>query len=432
MLGVLAGLKDYLTIGDVVVARDIVGYQSAKITDNGLESRAYHYYAGKIYKLFDVIQDHQFNDISQIMTLIDGKMVKKCKIYKGQVLSGEEILNSKEYKKELKNLHSNAIGLEMEFQGVASACVENDIANILMIKGVCDMGEFKDNPNKDNYQRFAMQQAVRICKIIFNDPLSFQENNLKYSLSRTRNRSVFISGSHDINADNIKIEDFNMFTNKYIDCETAVLFARELSYELAQKGYRIVTGYGKEIGQGVIAGVYQNINFLKPEENSYSNISERILTFPFPRIKHQLYNGFSYEAFKLRYREIMNKEAKFFIAIFGIKIEGTAEKGFFPAKADGVREEFATAHNLGSMVIPVGSTEFISRTLWEEVKNNLDSYYPIMANDKETQENLYKRIELRNAAFAALGEDIDFNNINNRQTLIQSILYFIKKPWEKI
>ena len=232
-----------------------------------------------------------------------------------------------------------------------------------------------------------------------------------------KNKSVFISASHDEAADKLPVVELEKVTRKYLSNSSAMLFSKELAIALSKSGHRIVTGYGKGIGPAVLAGVFSIINIYDKE---YSDLSKYILTFPFPRMPNTKYYGLDYEGFKFKYREMMCKEAKYIIAIFGFKLDEN-----IPTKAYGVGVDLGIALGQGSMIIPVGSTEFISREYWEFYKDKLDEIYPIKKTDK-----IDERIQTRNLLYKELGQDIDFEKVNERQKLISAIIAFMNKPWE--
>ena len=409
MLGVMAGFKKDMEIGDVIIARISIDYQNYKIKKRKFISRAHFYDSGTVYKLFDNITKQALKDHGLSFN-----------IHKGQALSGDVLVDSAPFKSALLGQYPEAKGLEMEFRGVASACRSADVSNILMVKGVCDRGEDKN----DEYQKTAMQNAIELCRIVFDDRRNFDKRKLKHSYSAIVGRSVFISGSHDsaiIERDAIG----SGVTKKFIDCKEAKTFAMELSAAFKEKGFRIVTGYGREIGDAVVAGVLSNLNI---QDSSYTLLSENLLSMPFPRMKDIGYNGYSYEQFKSKYRTIMCKEAAFAVSIFGLKKEEESKK---VVPADGVMEELMVAHNLGRMIIPVGATEFMSRKIWSKVGAELGKYYPLGPSSGESDMRLKQRVALRQQHFERIGRKINFGDEKERADLIKDILEFIKKPWEK-
>ena len=416
MIGVAASMEsqDKAKIGDVIVARESIDYQSGKSKEEKWIPRSYHYYSGKIYKLFDDVREEEFNsDIDDDFN--------KNKIKTGAVLSGGILLDSADVKEELLSIYPEVVGLEMEFMGVASACIDAGINQIVMVKGICDFAENK-SANKSQNQKKAMQNAIKLCKIVFNNPLNFNDNELKYSYSKIISKSVLISGSHNSKISARDITQSKIFKN-FIDCDNAVTFAKELSISLQENGYRIVTGYGLEIGQGVIAGVLSNISMY---ETSYVTLQEKLVSMPFPRLRDNNYNGLNYERFKSKYREIICLEANYAISIFGVKIENESNRII---EADGVEEEIMLAYNMGKFIIPVGATEFTSRKIWEEVKSNLDKYYPINLEDESV---LSEKRKLRDECFNSLGKTIDFNDQLQRRSLIESIILFMEMPWNNL
>jgi hypothetical protein len=59
------------------------------------------------------------------------------------------------------------------------------------------------------------------------------------------------------------------------------------------------------------------------------------------------------------------------IFLFGNKLEDISIRD-----ADGVWEEFEIARSNHAVVIPVGSSGYVSEKLWKRVVNEYDDYYP--------------------------------------------------------
>ena len=62
-------------------------------------------------------------------------------MFKGTVLSGDKLLNSSRYKKELLKSYPETIGLDMEGTGLGATCLNIWVKDWIFIKGVSDKGK---------------------------------------------------------------------------------------------------------------------------------------------------------------------------------------------------------------------------------------------------------------------------------------------------
>ena len=161
-------------------------------------------------------------------------------------------------------------------------------------------------------------------------------------------------------------------------------FAYNLSKALIAEDYKIISGFGKNIGSAIINGSLCEIMGSK-----YKHIDEYLMLRPFPQEtfdpdlpKAELWT---------KYRESMINECGIAIFIFGNKdVNGEW------ALSNGMFEEFGIATKMGKKIIPVGSTGGSSHKIFCEIKNDI-SNYPYLESyieklEKETDPN--KLIEL--------------------------------------
>jgi nucleoside phosphorylase len=81
----------------------------------------------------------------------------KCKIHTGLILSGDKLVDSPEFKKQLLSMAPEAIGGEMEGAGIVSSCYRRRTPWILA-KGICDWAESKG----DKHQEIAAQNTMNL------------------------------------------------------------------------------------------------------------------------------------------------------------------------------------------------------------------------------------------------------------------------------
>jgi len=406
MLGICAGLKNQ-QIGDVVVARELISYEEGKQFDNLFISRASYYYPGEVYKLFDNL------DLDQISN--DGS---KFRIYKGSYLCGEKLVDSPDFKKSLLEKFPESEALEMEGHGVGSACVSNKLYNWIIVKGICDYAENKNNNgNKSDNQRKAMLNAILVARNIFKEDMNFDGIN-QYILNRKPIvRNVFISTSY---LDETDEEAKDLFIN----INDAYDFCRELAYTIANSHLIIHTGAGKFTGNAVICGIDDFIVENDLDKDLLFRYSDYYSAYVFSRPYDNRVSNLSLEHYKQRHREMMIRNIFSSIFVFGCK-----SVDHKVVNADGIYSEFLVSKSANKFIIPVGATGFMSKEIWKIIRNDIDKYYPILERDNQDLNEIRARKALRDELFNNLNIDIDFSKKDERTRLINSIMDFMTQPW---
>lgn len=161
-----------------------------------------------------------------------------------------------------------------------------------------------------------------------------------------KTNSVFISGSAQ-EYDNIWKTTFTTFI-------------KELVKLLYRKGFRIVTGHGRGVGSYVISSVIEEC------QENVSSLEKHltIKAFPYEDREREDYNSL-----KTEYRKGIFRQAGIAIFMFGNKIvDGKV------VSADGVLEEYQIAEDNDAFIIPIGSTGYAAKKIWEHVNQNIDNY----------------------------------------------------------
>ena len=88
-----------------------------------------------------------------------------------------------------------------------------------------------------------------------------------------------------------------------------------------------------------------------------------------------------------RYREDILDETGIAIFIFGNKIDKTTKKNVI---ADGCIKEFEIAREKNNIIIPIGSTGFAAKKIYENVRKNMDDYLYLSSYIEQlgTEENI--------------------------------------------
>jgi len=160
---------------------------------------------------------------------------------------------------------------------------------------------------------------------------------------RYNQKNIFVSGS---------AHDFGTFG------ETRMrTLCKQLGERLMKGKYKLVSGYGLNIGSSVVEGALLNLY-----ENGDSALEKHLLLRPFPR------DTPSIEAeYHRNNREYMVRRCEF--AIF---IAGTSRSS---AESAGVMEEYEMTRRLGKFPIPIGATGFAARRIWELMQPELNTIF---------------------------------------------------------
>lgn len=143
-------------------------------------------------------------------------------------------------------------------------------------------------------------------------------------------------------------------------------FLHSLSKKLSEKSYKILSGFGWGVGSAVINGVLDNM-----ESERVQKLDDYLILRPFPQF---VTGGKNLKELWTSYRQNFIPLAGIAIFVFGNKIDKTT-KDIIPA--NGVVEEFEIAISNGLKVIPIGSTGYVAKELWQKVIDDFDTYYPL-------------------------------------------------------
>lgn len=210
--------------------------------------------------------------------------------------------------------------------------------------------------NKEDYLYAKVKQELKIEDLIrygINAVMIKDYSEITFILSeiekRIKRRNIFISGA---------AADYSPYTET--DAKDLI---HSLSYKLAEKEYKIVSGYGLGIGSIVINGALDyKLN------SNYRNLDDLLILKPFPQM--QSGNKTIPEIWR-DYRNDMIAKAGIAIFVFGNKlVDGEI------VNSNGMEEEFGICLKHSVIPIPIGLTGSVSKTLWDKVMSNLNAYYP--------------------------------------------------------
>lgn len=199
-------------------------------------------------------------------------------------------------------------------------------------------------------QELFIQDLLRVgIKSLLVDDYSEITDLLAAVERQYRRNTVFISGA---------AHAFSPY-----DEESVNRFVYDLSQDIVKSGLRIVTGFGLGIGSSVITGA---LNHIYMTGGTLAN--EQLVMRPFPQ--PQLGSN-DMGSLWTDYRHDMISHAGIALFLFGNKTEnGTV------VLSNGMREEFEIAKEKGLFLLPVGSTGYMAKVLWQEIHDNFDKLHP--------------------------------------------------------
>jgi hypothetical protein len=162
-------------------------------------------------------------------------------------------------------------------------------------------------------------------------------------------KNIFVSGSAN---------DYGPFGKARLDN-----FVRSIGRDVITKGYNLVSGFGFGLGQEIVLGALDALyTTAKGQE------SNRLTVRPFPRNPNKSHQS----TLNRSHREDLLSRVGCVIVVAGNKNDG---KGGV-MDASGVLEEVEIALRLGKFVIPVGSTGFVAKNIWEDAIKSPNKYFP--------------------------------------------------------
>jgi nucleoside phosphorylase len=155
MLGVAAGFEDRrMPFGSILIADWVANYQKGKITKKRFIRDVDGWPLDKeIKKLLAAKKDKIIKDINRDLEN-SPLYYKEIKDYMGPIVTGNQVVASKDIMESIKNEYRKVVGVEMEGFAIFTAANEANKPNPLpiLIKSVCDYGT---KAKKDNYQPLA-------------------------------------------------------------------------------------------------------------------------------------------------------------------------------------------------------------------------------------------------------------------------------------
>lgn len=223
-------------------------------------------------------------------------------------------------------------------------CIQEKVKRIVSDKGERETDEELEYRKRKQHHHITSLLTYGIQTVLVDN----YEVEIPQILKRIREivykKNVFISGSCEDNDSQIELYS---------------QYAKTISTWLIANNYKIYSGYGRNIGAAVVAGVHDGCQVTK--RHAIKRFNEQIFVYPFPyksisddKERKQIYS-------ELRYNTI-NKTRIVII------INGTKKLKRNIVVADGVIEEFNIAKNNNCLIIPIAVTGGASAEIWENMK----------------------------------------------------------------
>jgi len=163
------------------------------------------------------------------------------------------------------------------------------------------------------------------------------------------NHLLFISGAFE--------DDTSGILSKY---------AHNIAKWLIENGYRIHTGYGKNVGAEIVAGAF---SACEKSKTKIKDFNSSVFLYPFPYKKSMTDDERRTAYTELRESAILRTHIT--IIINGTKMQS---KKAVPIVSNGVLEEGYLSIAQGNVVIPIAVTEGAARQLWTEINDTKSEF----------------------------------------------------------
>ena len=208
----------------------------------------------------------------------------------------------------------------------------------------------KDNKNSleyaHNVKNLEINYKIKAIEIDNYEDIPKLLDELRYYANR---KNIFISGAY--------LQNDSESTQKDA-------FISSLTAKLVESGMKIYSGYGLGVGSAVITGAMK----VAYGKNDKENLSKYLDLHPFPQ---NIPDPIERKKNWRNYREDMCAEAGILIALYGCKWDNNKKEII---NSPGCNEEFEIAHKNKSIIIPIASTNYMAKEIFEKVITEPTSY----------------------------------------------------------
>jgi len=241
---------------------------------------------------------------------------------------------------------------------------------------------------RDQRHHYCIQRRVSKLAGEDDDSLKYRELKQHYfirDLKRFGIQTVLVNDFRDITALLEKISAIYKRSSIFISGAAAEYltlsptdaqsFLCDFSKLLASNNNRIITGFGLGVGGAVINGALAHLSDIGKTISD-----EDVVMRPFPQTAS---GGGSLADQWTVYRKAMIEHAGIAVFVYGNKLDATGKI----VLSDGMRQEFDLCVEAGVLPLPIGATGYMAQTLWKEVCDNFDKFYPNVAPEFRVEFN---------------------------------------------
>ncbi len=159
-VGVAGGLKD-VGIGDIVIGADVFGFERGKAKEEFLSRPQFGFSSYELEQSAVAFSTSKEWELKS-KEIINEKFHEKISTYSGTIASGEKVVGSTKsiiygY---LKQNCSHALAVEMEGLGFLEACRPYPLIKTLLLRGISDLVDGKENADSEGSQPYSVNNAV--------------------------------------------------------------------------------------------------------------------------------------------------------------------------------------------------------------------------------------------------------------------------------
>lgn len=177
--GVAGGLKD-VKVGDIVIGRDVYGYERGKAQENNFKPRPQ--FGASTYALERLAGQYAKSTDWERRRgeLLNPEFAPVISTYTGTIASGEKVDASiaSDLHKFLKQNTSHALGIEMEGLGFLEVCRMRPLVKTLLLRGISDLVDDKGQMDGKGSQPYA---SGNVAAFLFGllEQLDFSDSMIK-------------------------------------------------------------------------------------------------------------------------------------------------------------------------------------------------------------------------------------------------------------
>lgn len=184
--GVAGGLKD-VKVGDIVIGRDVYGFERGKAEENNFKPRPQ--FGASTYALERLAGQYAKSEAwkQSMEKLLNPEFSPVIRTYTGTIASGEKVDASidSDLHRFLKQNVSHALAIEMEGLGFLEVCRMRPLVKTLLLRGISDLVDDKGQMDGKGSQSYA---SANVAAFLFGllEQLNFSDS----SIERTREQKL--------------------------------------------------------------------------------------------------------------------------------------------------------------------------------------------------------------------------------------------------